>query len=224
MPQKKSKRIFIYILLFLIIGSLNNKNLNNIDFSKISKVNVLGLSNDDNFKLENNLMSLKINNLFLLNDLKVEEVINSNNLVEEYSVFKEYPSTLNVKILKTKFLAKIKWDKKDFFLGSNGKLTKATSKKKNIPFIFGDFKNKNFFELKMIIDESNLDYSDIRNLFYFQTGRWDIETNSGLLIKLPKENLRGSLKFVTQILSEDNKNQIVEIDLRQKNQIILNEQ
>ena len=88
--------------------------------------------------------------------------------------------------------------------------------------IFGNFENKNFFELKKAIDETNFNYNEIKNFFSFQSGRWDIETNSGLLIKLPKNNLKESLKLSINILSKDDQKKIYKIDLRQLNQIIIN--
>ena len=35
MHQQKNKKILLYFFLFLIIGTLNNKNLNNLNFLKI---------------------------------------------------------------------------------------------------------------------------------------------------------------------------------------------
>jgi cell division protein FtsQ len=222
MPRQKNKRILFYIFLFLLIGTFNNKKLDNIDIVKVNKINVTGLDKKNNLKLMNNLNFLKINNLFFLNDRKIKEIVMANDLVEDYLVFKKYPSTLNVKINKTKFLAKVKKNDDIFFLGSNGKLIKETETQKNIPFIFGNFKKKNFFELKKALDESNFSYDEIKNLFSFQSGRWDIETNSGLLIRLPKKNLKESLKLSINILFKDDKKKINKIDLRQLNQIIIN--
>jgi len=91
-----------------------------------------------------------------------------------------------------------------------------------VPIIFGNFENKNFFELKKAIDETYFDYNEIKNLFSFKSDRWDIETNSGILIKLPKKNLKQSLKLSINILSKDNQKKINKIDLRQLNQIIIN--
>ena len=36
----------------------------------------------------------------------------------------------------------------------------------------------------------NFEFNEIKNLFYFKSGRWDIETHSGLKIKLPKNNIK----------------------------------
>lgn len=223
MLKQKNKKILLYFFLFLFIGTLNNKNLNNIDFAIIKEINVNGLDTNENLKLLDNLNFLKISNLFFLNNLKVKEVMNSNNLVEKYSVFKNYPNTLNIEIYKTKFLAKLQKDKKNYYLGSNGKLIKATDLNQNLPFIFGDFQNKNFFELKEAIDQTSFSYNEVKKLYFFKSGRWDIETKNGLLIKLPKDNIKKSLELFINFLNENSKIKITEIDLRQHNQIITNE-
>ncbi len=222
MPQQKSKKIFLYIFLFFFIGTLNNKNLNNINFLKISEIKITGLEEDKILELINNLDFLKFDNLFLLNKKKIDEIVRSNNLVEEYSVFKKYPSSIYIEIKKTEFLAYVRKNDNNFILGSNKKLVEIKDIKKKIPFIFGNFRNENFFELKKLIDETNFDYNKIRNLFFFQSGRWDIETNSGIIIKLPKKDLKESLVIAINILTDNQFKKIRTIDLRQINQIILN--
>ena len=220
MPQQKSKKIFLYFFIFLIFGTLNNKNLFN--FKKPTKIHVEGLDNQNNFDLKKSLIDLKMNNSFFLEKSEINEIIQSNNLVEKYSVFKIYPSKLHIKIDKTKFLARLKKGGDNFFLGSNGKLIKAEEPEDNLPFIFGNFKNENFFELKRAIDESNFNYHKIKELFFFKLGRWDIKTNTGIIIKLPNYNLKKSLELSMKILLENNDKKINEIDLRQNNQIIIN--
>ena len=223
MLQQRSKKILLYISLFLIIGTINNKNLDNLNLAKINKINVSGLEEKNNLELINNLNFMKINNLFFLDNFKITKIINSNPLVENYSVFKKYPSTINIIIDKTKFLAQLKKDGEDFFLGSNGKLIKTSNKKKDIPFIFGDFKTKNFFELKKAIDETNFNYKEIENLFFFKSGRWDIQTNSGILIKLPKKNLKKSLELALSILNDNTFEKVKILDIRQSRQVVINE-
>ena len=222
MPHQKNKKILIYVFLFLLIGTFNNKNLENIDIVKVNKIYVTGLDQKSNKKLMNNLNFLKISNLFFLNDKEIKKIITANNFVEDYFVFKKYPSTLNITINKTKFLAKVKKNGNSFFLGANGKLIKEIITDQTVPIIFGNFENKNFFELKKAIDETHFVYDEIKNSFSFKSGRWDIETNSGILIKLPKKNLKRSLELSINILSKDYQKKINKIDLRQLNQIIIN--
>ena len=42
----------------------------------------------------------------------------------------------------------------------------------------------------------------MKNLFFFKSGRWDIETNSGVLIKLPKNNLKEMLDLSFKLLEK----------------------
>ena len=91
-----------------------------------------------------------------------------------------------------------------------------------MPFIFGDIEISEFLKLKKVIDNSNFNYNDIKNLYYFKSKRWDIETKNGLLIKLPHENLVKSFKLLLNIFYEKDFKNIKNIDLRQNNQVILN--
>ena len=204
-----------------MIGTLNNKNLEINNFANLDEIIVKGLDNENNYQIIDNLNLLKINNLFFINKEQIKDKIIANNLVEKYSVFKKYPSTLKIEISKTKFLALTKINNDNFFLGSNGRLIEAINFKKDIPFIFGDFDNESFFELKKAIDETNFEYNRIKNLFFFKSGRWDIETKSGLLIRLPEKNIKKSLQLMIDFLAKENNEKINKIDLRQYNQIII---
>jgi len=222
MHQSKSKKIILYFFLLIIIGTFNNKNLNKISLMKINTINVTGLSEIKNNELIYQLNFLKIGNMLFLKKSEIGKIINSYNLVEEYSVFKKYPSTLNIQIKKTNFLAQLKKNDGNFLLGSNGKLIETTELKQGIPFIFGDFENEKFFALKEAIDQTNFEYNQIRNLFFFKSGRWDIETDKGLIIKLPKDKVYLSLKMLINFLEQNSEKKIKEIDLRQDNQIVIN--
>ena len=106
-------------------------------------------------------------------------------------------------------------------IGSNGRLIKTKDKIKDLPHIFGNFENKDFFKLKNIIDKSDLDFEKIDNLYFFPSGRWDIETNFGIMIKLPSENLKESLELSLEIIKDKKFDNIKIIDLRQNNQVIV---
>tara|TARA_Y100001980_G_C14402536_1_gene198379 strand:+ start:32 stop:703 length:672 start_codon:yes stop_codon:yes gene_type:complete len=223
MHQRKSKKIFFYTILFLVVGTLNHKNFTNLSFDNKVKINVSGLDEKNNFLLKKNLNFLNYNNLFFLKKDKIVEIIKSNKLVESYSVSKMYPSTLNVKISQTKFLAQTQLNNETFLLGSNGRLIKIDKIKNELPFIFGKYDNENFFRLKKAIDETEFNYSEIKNLFFFKSGRWDIETKSGILIKLPKYEIKKSLELFIDFYIQNKNKKIKNFDLRQSNQMIIDE-
>ena len=114
-------------------------------------------------------------------------------------------------------MAKVNKDGKIFLLGSNGKFILRNFENLDLPFIFGNFRNQDFFQFYESIKEANLDLKKIKNLFFFPSRRWDIEMNSGVIIKLPSENFKESLNLSMKILEEKN---FKIIDVRQKNQVI----
>ena len=221
MLQRKSKKFILYFFLFIMIGTITNKNLNNISLSRIDKITILGLNEKDSFELKNNLNVLKNDNLFFLDDSLIKKILDSKSFIEEYVVTKQYPSILTIKVVQTKILARFKKNEKNYYLGTNGKFINDVKIKYEVPFIFGDFKIKKLFELKNAIDKTNFNYNNIEKLFFFKSGRWDIETFDGLLIKLPKDEIIGSFELLIKILNENDEKKIKKIDFRQKNQVII---
>ena len=73
-----------------------------------------------------------------------------------------------------------------------------------------------------MIDNSNFNFEEIKNLYYFKSKRWDIETKDGVIVKLPRDNLIRSIKLLSDIFKKKELSNIKNIDLRQYNQIILN--
>ena len=222
MHLRINKKILIYIFLFLILGSINNKNLYNIKFSQITDINIEGLSEKEHSKLIENLELLNLQNIFILEKNKIIKILNSNNLIENFFIFKKYPSSLEIKIKQAEFLAKVNKNGKMYYLGSNGKLILSEKNQTELPFIFGEFKSKDFFDLYQVINDTSLDFNEIKKLFFFNSGRWDIETYSGVLIKLPREEFKQSFNISLKILNDDKFEKIKIIDLRQSNQVIVN--
>ena len=223
MPQQINKKFFIFLLLFLFLGTITNKNLNQTKFLKINNISVSGLDSLENKKILEDLKFLKNQNIFLINKKKIFELMNSNNLIETYSVFKKYPSTIELEVKETNYLALISKNGKNYFFGSNGKLIEVKYDNLELPFIYGNFKKTDFFELKEILEIFQFEFQNIKNLFYFPSGRWDIEMKSGILIKLPKKKLKDSIELSLKILKENNFQNIKTLDLRQNNLIIINE-
>ena len=224
MLQQKNKKVLVYFFLFFLLGTISNKNLNKFEIPKINEIKIIGLSDEDNSDLLNNFDFLLIENLLTLDKKRIEKVVSSNNLVEKYEIFKRYPSSLEIKIYKTKFLAYVKKDGENFLLGSNNKLILTENKVEKIPLIHGSFKNDDFKNLKKLIDETNFNFKEIKNLYFFPSGRWDMETYSGTLIKLSKNKLKENIELSEIILTDNKFKNINLIDLRQENQIIINEQ
>ena len=223
MQQRKSKKILIYFFLLILVGSINNINLSDLKLHNINDINIIGLDIKDKSILLKKIKNTDLNNIFLINKKDLINEIELNSLVEKYLIFKRYPSTLDIKIDKTKFLAKINKNGKIFYLGSNGKLTNNDFSNNQLPYIFGNPDIIEFFSIKEIIDKSKISYSEIKNLYFFPSKRWDLELKNNTIIKLPNDNTYLALNLAIEFLY-DNKfinNKI--IDARIENKIILDD-
>jgi cell division protein FtsQ len=218
MQQRKSKKILIYFFLLLLVGSINNINLNGLKFQNINNINITGLEIKNKLILLKKIENFNLNNIFLINKIDLKDEIESNTLVENYSIFKRYPSSLYINIEKTKFLAKINKNSQIFYIGSNGKFIKNNSSNNDLPFIFGNPEVFEFFKIKEIIDKSKISYKEIKNLYFFPSKRWDLELLDNTIIKLPNDNINLALNLAIEFLNDHKF-----IDSRIKNQIILND-
>ena len=221
MHQRTNRKIIIYLFLFAILASVNNFKYINLQLFKIDLINISGLNDTDNSNLYEKITNYKKKNIFFIDSLEISKNINSNNLVEKFWVFKEYPSTININLIKTNFLGITKINNIDYLIGSNGKLIKKRNDQAiDLPFIFGSVDANDFLILKEILDKSNFDASKIENFYYFKSNRWDIKTKKGLVIRLPSEVNVNLLNAVNQIIEDENFKNIKTLDFRQTNQII----
>ena len=223
MHQRKSKKILIYFFLLFLVGSINNININNLKFQSIKNINVTGLENEDNSIISKKIKNLKLDNIYLINKKDLNTLIESNNLVEKYFIFKRYPSSLNINIDKTNFLAKISKNGKIYDLASNGKLIENRHSNRQLPFVFGNPEIVEFFNIKKIIDESQISFEEIESLYFFLSKRWDLKLRNNIIIKLSNDNTKEGLKLVSEFLHNNEFKDIKIIDARIKNQIILND-
>ena len=222
MLQQINKKIIFYISLVIILGTFNNKNLKNFDLPKINLVDIEGIEFNDNEFLEiTNL--IKLHNLLSIEKSQLKEILNANNLIEKYEVLKKYPSSIKIKIEKTNFLASTNINGKNYIVGSNGKFINTKHYSKNLPFVFGNFETEKFLEFKNIVLQTEFKYNNIKNFYYFPSGRWDIEMNSGVLIKLPIIGIKDSLNLSIDLLDDIELTNIKILDIRQKNQIVIND-
>ena len=223
MHLRKSKIILFYFFLFFLIGSINNKSLNNLELPKIEFINISGLEEFEKFSLLKQVKNQKLNNIFFINKNKLKKIFDKNTLIENYNIFKVYPYGLNIEIIKTTFLAKINIEGQIYLIGTNGKLTKKYSGSNSLPFIFGKPDISEFLELKKIIDQSQFSFSQIKKLYFFASKRWDLEIQDNILIKLPSYHIKDSLNYAYEFLNNNKEIKFKTIDMRVKDQIILND-
>ena len=223
MHQRKSKKLLIYFFLLIIVSSISNNSINNFKLNKTQEINISGLNQEDNLKLLNEIKNLSLDNVYFVNKSEIKKIINANSLIEKYEVFKKYPSTINIKIMKTTFYAKINNEGKTFLIGSNGKLTLNKSDYSELPYIFGKPNINEFLKLKKIIDKSKFSYKQIKDLYFFPSNRWDLKLKDDILLKLPNNFTYEKLDYLYEFLENYKGDSLNIVDARIDKQIILNE-
>ena len=218
----KKKKIIVYLLFLFILSTINLKfaENQNSNFSTINKINIEGLSAANNLKIYNELNNLFYRNILLVGKDEIQKVISKYNIIEEYNIKKIYPSTINIHIKPTKYVARL--SNNDYLIGANGKLIADKKNKELLPYIFGKYNSIDFLNFKKNITQSRFSFTKIKTLYFFPSNRWDILTNNDILIKLPQDNLFESLNLAHKIInSKDFKNKNL-LDLRMNNHLIIN--
>jgi len=217
----KKNKVIIYLLVLFILSTTSGKFVENqnSNSSKINQINIEGLSDINNLKIFNELNDLFYKNLLLVKKEEFQRVINKYNIIEDYSIKKIYPSTININIKPTKIVARL--SNNNQLVGANGKLIEDKENNEILPYIFGEFNSQDFLNFKKNITQSRFAFTKFKTLYFFPLKRWDILTNDGILIKLPQDNISESLNLAYKILSSNNfKNKIL-IDLRMNNHLII---
>ena len=228
MPQliDKKKKLFFYFIIFILLSTQITKDQSKEKRTSINfnRIEVFGLSSEENSKVLKNLQSLQFQNIFLINKENFIKILKKNNLIESFSIKKYYPNKIKINIKPTEFLAVTSENNKKYYIGSNGKLIFFDENKnfnKKLPFVFSKSNYEDFIELKKIIDKSKFKFEEIESFYYFSSNRWDIKINNGLLIKLPEKKILESLEIAYMIKSNKEFEDNNIIDLRVNNKIVI---
>ena len=223
--KDKKLRLYFYVIIFIFLSTIN-LSFNRVQKSPIlglKKINVSGLSDLNNLKVEKNLNPLLLENIFFIKKIFLYKILDKNNLIESVYIKKIYPDLLKVKINKVDFLAVSNQNNTKFIIGSNGKsiaFNNADVFSQKLPFIFGKVSNEYFINLKKIIDESKFEYKEIEAFYFYPSNRVDIKIKDGLLIKLPYKNFAEALRLANLIKKDDKFKNNKILDLRITNHII----
>ena len=217
----KKNKIIIYLLFLFILSTTSAKFINDQKAlsSSVSKINITGLSEKKNLEILSNLNNFLFESIFVISKNEIKKILEKNNIIQEFSIKKIYPSTLNIEIKPTKFIARV-FNNGQYLVGANGKLIEDKNNNELLPYIFGEFNSLDFLSFKQNIEKSIFSFSNLKTLYFFPSGRWDILTNNDILIKLPQEDIVASLNLSKKLIDNDNFKDNKFLDLRVKNNLV----
>ena len=226
MLQSISKyKLYLYFFFFIFLSSIFNFQILDNYHNKFSlkKININGLPYDEKKNIQVELNKLKNENIFSLKKDKVLEKLTNFNYLETIYVNKVIPSSINIKISKTTILGKTIIKGKKFYIGKNGNFINSNllSEQNNLPSVFGDFQIDEYISLIKKLKKHDIDIGNIKRYYYYKNNRWDLLFSNNITLMLPSKRDEESIKIYKKLLDNNSLINIIIIDLRVPNQIIL---
>ena len=226
MIGNKKIKILLYILVFIFLSTISFFERTNIFnykiFFQLNEIKILGYKKVDHTAMQGQLNGLIGQNLLLIKRNDIEYIINENKLISEYTVKKQYPNKINIKLKEVILVAQLIKDKKKYFLADNNNLIPFVDylTDQNLPNVYGKDAEYYFNDFQKLLKLNNFNLDIISSYYFFQINRWDLVTNNQKIIKLPSKGLKEAIKVANKLLNNKDFNKYSVIDLRINNKII----
>jgi cell division protein FtsQ len=226
--MKKFYKIFSLTLIFLILSTYNHREFkeskeDKYSLFKIKKIEILNNLLITKDEINKQLKNLYNKNIFLIKAKDVEDPLKDLDFYKRVEVKKKYPNILIIKIFETQPIALIFKKKNKYLINSASNLISINPDINiaELPSIFGEDSENNFIYFFNQLKKNKFDYTKIKNFYYFQIVRWDIQLLDGKIIKYPSKNTNEAIKKSIELLNhKDFKNYKI-IDLRVNGKVIV---
>ena len=226
--MKKFYKIILLLLVLIFLSTYNPKELNfttnkNEYFFKIKNIEVNNNILIESDKILSELNEIYNQNIFLIKKSDIKKPLKNMNFLKEIEVKKKYPNTVLIKIIETKPIAILYKKKSKYLLDSSSNLIVYSDSFNfsGLPELFGENAENNFITFLNLLKKNNFDTEKIKNFYYFQIGRWDIELKNDKIIKFPDKNIKKTITKSIELLNNENFENYNTIDLRVEGKIIV---
>lgn len=215
------KRLIIGIILLTFLTTINFKQEKIISKFDIKEINIEKNSLIKEQDIKRLLTPIYNKNLLFLKSKEIETLLMQNDLIESFNIKKKYPNSLSIRIFEKKPILILYNKTNKFYLSDKIELIKFKPIKgyKNLPYVFGNKEQFKIFynNLKKI----NFPFDLINKYTLYESNRWDLETKSKKMIKLPQKGYTESLKNFLDLSTKESYKKFDTFDYRIKDQLIL---
>ena len=222
------KIIFLLILLILLSTytpkGLNSLSENNSNFFKIKNIQVTNTNLINKNIIIKKLDNIYTKNILTINKKDIENPLKDIDFLEKIQVKKKYPDTIFIKVFETFPIAITTKKEKKYYLDSSSNLiiyNKDLNFYDVLPNIFGKNVENYFADFLKKLEENNFPYKEIKNYYYFEVGRWNLQLSDDRIIKLPDSKIISAIKKSIQLLNDKEFKNYNIIDLRIHDKIIV---
>ena len=226
--MKKFYRIVILFIIFIVLTTYIPTELNTIPKkeNKFLKIQNIEITNNNLIKkneIKKKLENLYGKNILLVNSRDIEKPLKTIDFLNKIEVKKKYPHTIIVKVYETKPMAIVYKNSRRFFIDNLSKLITYDEQifGDKLPRVFGENAEKKFVDFYNLLTNLNFPQQTIKNYYYHQIDRWDLQLVNDQLIKLPFTETNKAIKQYMKLLENENILNYNIIDLRIDGKVIV---
>jgi len=224
--MKKFYKLILILISFIFLSTYFPNNSNEEEVDKLFIIKKIKIEN--NFLISKKIINKRLNklynkNIFLIKRQNIEEPLQNIDFLEKIEIKVKYPDTIIVKIFETRPVAIIFKNKKKYLLDSSSNLITFEEKDDfhDLPTIFGDGGENEFNNFLNLLNKEKFPTDQIKNFYYFQIDRWDLQLMNDIIIKLPFNNVNDSVKKSIELLNREDFKKYNIIDLRLDGKVIV---
>ena len=226
--MKKLYKIIISLiaLIFLTTYSPNEfsvfpkkKNL----FFKIQRIKIINNRLIDEHKITEKLTGIYEKNILFIKRSDIERPLKSIKFLKTIEVKKKYPNTIIIKVYETKPVAILFKGNSKYLLYSSANLFPFSENMffDDLPSIFGKEAAKNFIKFFNLLENNNFSTKRVKNFYFFQIGRWDLQLFNNQIIKFPANKIIDAIQQSVELLARKDFVNYNVIDLRIHGKIVV---
>ena len=226
--MKKFYKIILLLTVLIFLSTFNPKELNLLKKKSNTLFKIKNIEVKNNFltnknEIEEKLKVILKENIFFIKREDIEKPLKEIDFLQNIEVKKKYPNTILIKIFETKPVAILFKNQVKYIIDSSSNLIsfKKDMDLNNLPGIFGEGAEKNFMNFLNKLEKNNFPNKQIKNFYYFQIGRWDLQLLNNKIIKFPHNNIEDAIIKSIELLDHKNFKSYNIIDLRIDGKIIV---
>jgi len=226
--MKKSYKIIFLIIALVFLSTFNPKQFDLILEKKDPFFKIKNIEIKNNFLIEKNEIEKRLNKIYKKNILfirkaDIEGPLKGIDFFEKIEVKKKYPNTIIIKIFETKPVAVLFENEIKYLIDSSSNLIpfKKNNNYNGLPNVFGKEAAKHFVYFFNQLKKNNFPNKKIKNFYYFQIGRWDLQLFNNKIIKYPYNRIEDAIIKSIKLLNRKDFENYNTIDLRVDGKIIV---
>ena len=226
--MKKLYRIIILLVAFIFLTTYSPNEFNVFPkkknlFFKIQNIKIVNNHLIEESKIIGKLSEIYEKNILFIERNDIERPLKSIEFLEKIEVKKKYPNTIIINVYETEPVAILFKENSKYLLDSSSNLIPFNENMlfDDLPSIFGEKAEQDFINFFDQLGNNNFPKQRVKNFYYFQIGRWDLELLNNQIIKFPASRIPEAIQQSVELLARKDFGNYNIIDLRIHGKIVV---